>query len=108
MRLDDTKSKSGSAWAGETADSVEEAADVTTRYRGFTTNWGPVGFRKSAHPLSIMVGTCTCMCVCVFAERSEANKCAEWHLALRMYICIYICVSVTFWAPGARERVTNG
>ncbi len=43
------------------------------------------------------------------AERSEANKCAEWHLALRMYIYIYIyiCVSVTFWAPGARERVAN-
>ncbi len=45
----------------------------------------------------------------LIAERSEANKCAEWHLALRVYIImyIYICVSVTFWAPGARERVAN-
>ena len=23
--------------------------------RGFTTNWGPVGFKKKLHPLSIMV-----------------------------------------------------
>ena len=25
------------------------------KVRGFKTNWGPIGFQKSIHPLSIMV-----------------------------------------------------
>ncbi len=45
-----------------------------------------------------LAGECLLVHVDIIAERSEANKCAVWHLALRMFISIillYICSSVT-------------
>lgn len=33
---------------------------VMQERNGFTTDWGPVGFKKKLHPLSIMVCTYTC------------------------------------------------
>ena len=40
---------------GQTLDrQVHEDTFFRTK-QGYTTNWGPVGFKKSKHPLSIMV-----------------------------------------------------
>ncbi len=62
-------------WGDVHAGAVEAPEDLTGRDHGFTTNWGPVGFRKSGHPLSIMV----CVRVCVFVCVCES-------------VCVCVCV----------------
>ena len=49
-------------------DAESGPVDMITKLRGrtgngFTTNWGPVGFRKDRHPLSIMVSCWSRYCV---------------------------------------------
>lgn len=39
----------------ETKVNVDNVDTPKFSMRGYSTNWGPVGFRKKLHPLSIMV-----------------------------------------------------
>ena len=40
---------------GQTLDRQGHEDTFFMTKQGYTTNWGPVGFKKSKHPLSIMV-----------------------------------------------------
>lgn len=39
--------------------------DMKSSGRGFTTDWGPIGFKKALHPLSIMVCNFSLVCMSV-------------------------------------------
>ena len=62
---DSSDPKSSSA-----TDREDARADMVTKLKlrekkhSFTTSWGPVGFKKSRHPLSIMVCTCKYVLIC--------------------------------------------